>query len=109
MKKGMHMTHIKLLTTGGTIASKRDPETGLQQTGVISGEELMSKLNVDDKIKISVEEIISVSSSAMTFENLVTVKDRVNEFLKDTTVDSIVMTHGTDINDDTSTLLRKLL
>ena len=38
MKKGMHMTHIKLLTTGGTIASKRDPETGLQQTGVISGE-----------------------------------------------------------------------
>ena len=109
MKKGMHMTHIKLLTTGGTIASKRDPETGLQQTGVISGEELMSKLNVDDKIKISVEEIISVSSSAMTFENLVTVKDRVNEFLKDTTVDGIVLTHGTDTLEETSYFLSQVL
>jgi L-asparaginase/archaeal Glu-tRNAGln amidotransferase subunit D len=71
----MIMPHIKLLTTGGTIASKRDPVTGLQQTGLITGEELAGKLDLHDDIRISVEEIIKVSSSAITFDNLITIKD----------------------------------
>lgn len=105
----MQMVHIKLLTTGGTIASKRDPKTGLQQTGVISGEELMEQLNLDEKIEVTVEEIISVSSSAMTFENLVTIQEKVRTFVEDDSVDGIVLTHGTDTLEETSYFLSQVI
>ena len=99
------MSHIKLLTTGGTIASKRDPVTGLQQTGLITGEELAEKIDLYDDINISVEEIIKVSSSAITFENLITIKDAVLKALSDDDVDGIVLTHGTDTLEETSYFL----
>lgn len=99
------MTHIKLLTTGGTIASKCDPITGLQQTGLISGEELAEKINLQDNITISVEEIIKVSSSAITFDNLITIKDVVLKTLSEDDVDGIVLTHGTDTLEETSYFL----
>ena len=103
------MSHIKLLTTGGTIASKRDPETGLQQTGLISGEELAEKLNLHENINISVEEIIKVSSSAITFENLITIKDAVLNAFEDDDVDGIVITHGTDTLEETSYFLSQVI
>ena len=103
------MSHIKLLTTGGTIASKRDPETGLQQTGLISGEELAEKLNLHENINISVEEIIKVSSSAITFENLITIKDAVLNALEDDDVDGIVITHGTDTLEETTYFLSLMI
>lgn len=103
------MSHIKLLTTGGTIASKRDPVTGLQQTGLISGEELMGKLDLHDDIKISVEEIIKVSSSAITFDNLITIKNAVLEALSEDGVDGIVVTHGTDTLEETSYFLSQVI
>lgn len=99
------MTHIKLLTTGGTIASKRDPKTGLQQTGLITGEELAEKINLHEDITISVEEIIKVSSSAITFDNLITIKEAVEKTLSDDDVDGIVITHGTDTLEETSYFL----
>lgn len=99
------MTHIKLLTTGGTIASKRNPVTGLLESGVISGSELAEKIDLRDNIKISVEEIIKVSSSAITFDNLMTIKDAVLEAVNDDEVDGIVLTHGTDTLEETSYFL----
>ena len=103
------MSHIKLLTTGGTIASKRDPVTGLQQTGLISGEELAEKLDLHDDINISVEEIIKVSSSAITFENLITIRDAVLKALSDDEVDGIVLTHGTDTLEETTYFLSLMI
>ena len=105
----MQMVHIKLLTTGGTIASKRDPKTGLQQTGVISGKELMSQLEIDDNIEISVEEIFSKSSGALTFEDLIHLKDKVTEHILDNEVDGIVLTHGTDTLEETSYFLSQVI
>lgn len=102
------MSHIKLLTTGGTIASKRDPVTGLQQTGLITGEELAEKIDLHDDINISVEEIIKVSSSAITFENLITIKDSVLKALSDD-VDGVVITHGTDTLEETSYFLSQVI
>lgn len=102
------MSHIKLLTTGGTIASKRDPVTGLQQTGLITGEELAEKIDLHDDINISVEEIIKVSSSAITFENLITIKDAVLKALSDD-VDGVVITHGTDTLEETSYFLSQVI
>lgn len=103
------MSHIKLLTTGGTIASKRDPITGLQQTGLITGEELAEKLALHDDLNISVEEIIKVSSSAITFENLLTIKDAVLKALSEDDVDGIVITHGTDTLEETSYFLSQVI
>lgn len=103
------MAHIKLLTTGGTIASKRDPATGLQQTGQISGEALAEKLDLHDDINISVEEIIKVSSSAITFENLITIKEAALKALSEEGVDGIVITHGTDTLEETSYFLSLML
>lgn len=103
------MVHIKLLTTGGTIASKRDPKTGLQKTGVISGKVLMSQLEIDDNIEISVEEIFSKSSGALTFEDLIHLKDKVTEHILDNEVDGIVLTHGTDTLEETSFFLSQVI
>lgn len=103
------MSHIKLLTTGGTIASKRDSVTGLQQTGLITGEELAEKLDLQNDINISVEEIIKVSSSAITFENLITIKDAVLNAFSDDDVDGIVLTHGTDTLEETSYFLSQVI
>lgn len=103
------MTYIKLLTTGGTIASKRDPETGLQQTGVITGEDLMAELELDDNIEISVEEVFSKSSGAITFEDLLHLKDKVTEHIEDQDVDGIVLTHGTDTLEETSYFLSQVI
>lgn len=99
------MTHVKLLTTGGTIASKRNPDTGLMESGALSGSELAEKLDLSNDIKISVEEILKVSSSALTFKDLMTIKDAVLAAMSDNEVDGIVLTHGTDTLEETSYFL----
>jgi len=96
---------IIMLSTGGTIASKRNPETGLLTAGVMTGEELSSMCDLPSHIEVEVISVFQIPSNHMTFEYLVTLKEKIEEIFKNDNVDGIVITHGTDTLEETSYFL----
>ncbi len=96
------MKHIVLLTTGGTIASKPNPETGLLSSGALTGEELAEMCNLPDEINLTVESIFQVPSNQMNPEKLFRLKGRIETLLTDSQIDGVVVTHGTDTLEETA-------
>lgn len=100
---------LRLLTTGGTIASRRDPATGAVAAAV-SGEELLTRIpGVDDLATVEVEAIANVNGWNMTPDLMLDVAKRVNHILQSTDVDGVVITHGTDTVEETAFLLDLLV
>ncbi len=62
----MENKKIILLSTGGTIASKPDPETGLLEAGAMTGEELSEMCRLPSHIDIEIKSVFQMSSSHMT-------------------------------------------
>lgn len=94
-----------MISTGGTIASNFNPETGLFSSGVISGEELLKKCELPDSIELDVISIFQLPSNEMTFETLVTLKEKIEEVFQDEAVNGVVVTHGTDTLEETTYFL----
>lgn len=94
-----------VLTTGGTIASAQDDETGLLRPGAVTGEQLMAIVGLTLNVQIEVLTIFQVPSSHMTFENLLKLKDKINVVLEDKEVRGVVVTHGTDTLEETAYFL----
>lgn len=94
-----------MISTGGTIASNINPETGLFTSGIISGEELLKKCELPDTIELDVISIFQLPSNEMTFETLVTLKEKIEEVFQDQSVDGVVVTHGTDTLEETTYFL----
>lgn len=90
------MKHIVLLTTGGTIASKRNPETGLLSAGALTGEELAEMCKLPDGMDVTVESVFQVPSNQMNPTRLSQLKEKIETVLSDSKVDGVVVTHGTD-------------
>lgn len=96
---------IVLLSTGGTIASKRNPKTGLLTAGVMSGEELSEMCDLPTEIEVDVISVFQIPSNHMTFKHLFTLKEKIQEVYEDENVDGIVVTHGTDTLEETTYFL----
>ncbi|WP_153733281.1 asparaginase [Sporosarcina obsidiansis] len=96
------MKRIILVTTGGTIASKINPDTGLLSSGAMTGEELASMCKLPSEINLTVESIFQLPSNQMDAEELSHLKTRVEELLADPQVDGVVITHGTDTLEETA-------
>ncbi len=95
---------IALLSTGGTIASKVDPETGKFMSGAQTGEELLSKCRLDklDKdVEIIVKSVFQIPSNAMTFNYNKILFDTMKELVKEG-YEGFVITHGTDTMEESS-------
>lgn len=90
------MKKIILLTTGGTIASKTNPETGLLSAGVLTGEELASMCKLPSEINVTVESVFQIPSNQMDGTRLNELRERIEALLTDHHVDGVVVTHGTD-------------
>lgn len=101
----MEKSRIIMLSTGGTIASKRNPETGLLTAGVMSGEELSEMCNLPEYIDLEVISVFQIPSNHMTFNHLTALKERIEEEFKSDKVDGIVVTHGTDTLEETAYFL----
>ncbi|HWO32628.1 MAG TPA: asparaginase [Candidatus Acidoferrum sp.] len=96
---------VVVLSTGGTIASKHDPQKG-GYLPALSGEELVAAVPAINKIaKIHVEQISNISSSDMTSEIWVRLAATVNELLATPDVAGIVVTHGTNTLEETAYFL----
>lgn len=99
------MKKVVLITTGGTIASKPNAQSGKLDSGAISGQELAEMLNLPNEINIIVDSLFQVPSMHLTFNHWVQLKNRIEEYFKDPTIDGVVVTHGTDTMEETAYFL----
>lgn len=87
---------VAIVTTGGTIAEKRDPKTG-GAVPAISGKDLVEAVPGLEKVaNIQVFPFSNIDSSQMTPEIWAKLSKKVDEVLKDPKIKGAVVTHGTD-------------
>ncbi|WP_241430917.1 asparaginase domain-containing protein [Natronolimnohabitans innermongolicus] len=92
--------NVTLLSTGGTIAST-DADGGPRPTR--TGEELVESIpELESHATLSVETLAQAPSFEMDGETLETIGRRVRELEADSTVDAVVLTHGTDTLEETA-------
>lgn len=96
------MKNVTLLTTGGTIASKPNPDTGLLSSGALTGEELAGMCELPSDIHLTVESVFQVPSNQMNYEKLEVLRKKVAALLVKPDVDGVVVTHGTDTLEETA-------
>jgi L-asparaginase len=99
------MKKVVLLTTGGTIASRPNKESGKLASGELTGEELAAMCNLPKDIEVIVDSVFQKASIHITFEDLLILKDKIEEYFEDDTVSGVVVTHGTDTMEETAYFL----
>lgn len=98
------MPHIVLLTTGGTIASRRDASGG--SVARDSGVELLAAVgDLDPAVSVEVREVNRVNSFNLTLADVRAICDAVASALSRPEVDGVVITHGTDTLEETAAVL----
>lgn len=103
------MIRICLLTTGGTIASRRNAKTG-DVVSSIKGTDLREMLyDPLDGIEIEIEEFCNIGSYAMDLARAHALANRINEKLADPAISGVVVTHGTDTMEESAFLVDLLL
>ena len=96
------MRKIYLITTGGTIASRRDEKTG-HVVAAVSGSELRATLHDPlAGIELKVDEFCNVSSFAFDLSLAFVLATRINERLNEPDCDGVVVTHGTDTMEESA-------
>ncbi|MEH7094757.1 asparaginase [Neobacillus vireti] len=99
------MKKVVLLTTGGTIASKPNKTSGKLASGAITGEELAAMCHLPNEIEVIVDSVFQKASIHITFDDLVFLKTKIEDYFKDESVSGVVVTHGTDTMEETSYFL----
>ena len=98
------MTHIVLLSTGGTIASRYSAEQGSVVSSV-AGDELVSLLGpLAPDIPVKTEEFSNVGSYRIDLPMAFGLARRINALLADPEVAGVVVTHGTDTMEESAYL-----
>lgn len=101
----MTRPRLVLLTTGGTIGSRRDPVSGAVMA-VASPDELLAAVpGLDQLAEISARPLFTVNSWNLTPEHMFAIVQAVRDAAADDTVDAIVITHGTDTLEETSLMV----
>jgi L-asparaginase len=96
------MRNVCLITTGGTIASKLEPESG-HVTASVTGSELRAGLHDPlDGVAVTIEEFCNVGSYAIDLPLGFALARRIGEVLQDPGCDGVVVTHGTDTMEESA-------
>jgi L-asparaginase len=91
-----NLPSIAIVTTGGTIAEKKDPISG-KSVPAVSGPELIKAVPGLSKVaNIGVLNFMNIDSSQMTPEIWLKLSRKVNEIIKRSDIAGVVITHGTD-------------
>ena len=103
------MKKIVVITTGGTIAMKYDPITkGLEPA--VSGEDLIEAVpELADVAEVEVVEFSNVPSGHVTPKMMFALAKLADQYAAREDVDGIVITHGTDTQEETIYLLSLVL
>lgn len=96
---------VVVLTTGGTIASIKNTETGLFASGAMRGEDLLGMQDLALPVGVEVRSVFQVPSNAMSFDRLTHLREEILRTLGDESVVGVVVTHGTDTLEETAYFL----
>ncbi len=98
---------IKILATGGTIAGQgASADRSAYTAGQLPIKDLIAAVPGIDKVaEISGEQISNVGSQDMTVDIWIKLNKRINEIYKNNEADGIVITHGTDTQEETAYFL----
>ncbi len=94
---------IVIVTTGGTIAMKRDEQAG-GAVPTLGGQDFLTFLPADIT-DVRVEEYCHLPSAQFTVETIWGLRERVYELVRSPEVDGVVITHGTDVLEEVACLL----
>ncbi|MHA4852211.1 asparaginase [Rhodococcus sp. MSC1_016] len=97
------MPTVAVVTTGGTIASRRD-EDGVSRP-VVTGPDLLATGAERAATEVRVTDVLSKDSSCMTFADMDRVCEAIAAELRDPTVAGVVVLHGTDTMEETAFLV----
>jgi L-asparaginase len=98
------MKKVALITTGGTIASKKN-ESGKLSSGEISGEDLAAMCQIPEDIKLEIHSLFQLPSMFMDFKSMLVLKNKIDEIFEDESINGVVVTHGTDSLEETAYFL----
>lgn len=105
------LPNIVILATGGTIAGSAESGT---QAGYTSGQVGIQTMidavpGIKEIANVTGEQISNVGSQDMSIEIWLNLADRINELLASDVVDGIVITHGTDTQEETAYFLNLVI
>lgn len=90
------MHAIRLITTGGTIASRAMSDGGPVTAAVSGGDLLHSLPQMPEGVDLTIDEFANIGSYAMTLQSAFSLAMRIDKALEDPAIDGVVVTHGTD-------------
>ena len=102
------MSTVVVVSTGGTIAMRPDPETG-KLVPAVSGEELVEMLAWPEAPPLELDDFGSVPSFDVHGELALSLARRVIEHADHRDLAGVVVTHGTDTMEETVFLIDRLL
>lgn len=95
------MTHIQLLGTGGTIASRGGGSTGSVATDAAAE---LSR-NQYGELTVTARDVLTTGSYRLSLADLRAIAEAARDALADPANDGVVITHGTDTLEETAFLL----
>ncbi|GGG67864.1 L-asparaginase [Kocuria dechangensis] len=95
------MTHIQLLGTGGTIASRDSGGTGSVATDAATD---LARAEYGE-LRVTARDVLTTNSYRLTLGDLRLIAEATQEALVDRGNDGVVVTHGTDTLEETAFLL----
>jgi L-asparaginase len=107
LTEAQSLPRVIILATGGTIAGQgTNPDRAGYIPGKIQVQDLLSAIPSVNKIaEVRGEQIASVGSYDMTIEIWMKLTKRINEIFANNEADGIVITHGTDTQEETAYFL----
>src|SRR5215475_15525395 len=98
---------IKVLATGGTIAGAQATQADAgYKSGTFSVDDLIKAVpQLKNIAQMSGEQVANIGSQTMNHEVWLKLADRVNDVLKGSDTDGVVITHGTDTMEETGYFL----
>ena len=102
------MSSVVVVSTGGTIAMRPDPETG-KLVPAVSGEELVDMLAWPEAPPLELDDFVRVPSFDMHGELALSLAERVIEHADRRDLAGVVVAHGTDTMEESVYLIDRLL